>query len=137
MPQSRPPGRHAVGMSLLRSLTKQAAHVVDGVWRPASGITVLIYHRVGGHSASGVDLDPVVFDAQLSWLRQHTEVVSLDAALAVTDDRPRVVVTFDDGTADFVEFALPALVRHAVPAVSRRRVINCSAASAIDSSRSA
>ena len=44
--------RRAAGWGL-----KVGAAAVDGVRRPPRGVTVLIYHRVGGGTASEVDLD--------------------------------------------------------------------------------
>ncbi|CAN5379602.1 hypothetical protein BH23ACT3_BH23ACT3_23800 [soil metagenome] len=102
---------------------KQVGMVTDKVVRPPVGVTVLIYHRVGGGSDSAVDLPVDVFDAQLAHLAEHHRVLSLDAAVdelldpaAALDPRPGVVVTFDDGTADFTDHVAPALVRHGVPA---------------------
>lgn len=115
---------------------KRASVAVDKVARPAEGITVLIYHRVGGGSDSAVDLPVEQFEAQLAHLAEHHRILSLDAAVAelaapagwgaaapagvdvAGDSRPTsgVVVTFDDGTDDFVDHAVPALVRHGVPA---------------------
>ncbi|MEM9036995.1 MAG: polysaccharide deacetylase family protein [Actinomycetota bacterium] len=84
-------------------------------------MTVLIYHRVGGGSASEIDLSPERFDEQLAWLNEHHRVLSLDDAVAElldppSDPEPAVVITFDDGTADFVEHAVPVLERHRTPA---------------------
>ncbi|MFI5054047.1 MAG: polysaccharide deacetylase family protein, partial [Acidimicrobiia bacterium] len=50
----------------------------------------------------------------------QTRVVTLSEALALLADPssphdPMVAVTFDDGTADFVDVALPVLVEHRVP----------------------
>ena len=76
-----------------------------------------------------MDLAPDVFDQQLRWLAEHHRVLTLDAAvdeLAADDERPGaagqhqvapgVVLTFDDGTTDWVRNVLPALERHDVPA---------------------
>ena len=40
-----------------RTIVKRVATVADRVVRPPDGLTVLIYHRVGGGSSSEVDLD--------------------------------------------------------------------------------
>ncbi len=104
---------------MLRVAVKRAASLYDAVRPPARGVVVLIYHRVGGHSGLEVDLDVATFDAQMEEIARRT--VTLDTALQTLESRESpsgpdpVVVTFDDGTADFAEHALPVLVRHAVP----------------------
>ena len=100
--------------------------LADAVRRPDRGLVVLIYHRVGGRTATAVDLPLGLFADQIAWLGQTLPVVSLDAGLAwvadpVADpgadpDPVRVAVTFDDGTADIVDDALPVLERFGVPA---------------------
>jgi len=108
----------------LAALVKRAGVLVDTVIPPPTGITVLIYHRVGGGSDSLVDLDVDTFDAHLAHLAEHHRVLSIDDAVAElvapadgADERgPGVVITFDDGTDDFCEHAVPALERHGLPA---------------------
>ncbi len=87
-------------------------------------MTVLIYHRVGGGSASEVDLELDAFRTQLAHLAEHHDVITLDAAAvllttatasAAGDKRP-VVLSFDDGTADFCDTVVPALVEFELPA---------------------
>jgi peptidoglycan/xylan/chitin deacetylase (PgdA/CDA1 family) len=99
---------------------KLAASAVDVVRRPSDGLVVLIYHRVGGRTDVRVDLPTPVFAQQMATLARLGTVLSLDdavAGLARGDDlRGHVVVTFDDGTADFVDDALPVLAHHRVPA---------------------
>lgn len=96
--------------------------VADRLRPPPAGITILIYHRVGGRTPMSVDLPTAQFDDQVGYLAEKCHVVTLDEAAdllvaghAPADDRPVVALTFDDGTADFVEEALPVLVRHRVP----------------------
>jgi peptidoglycan/xylan/chitin deacetylase (PgdA/CDA1 family) len=96
---------------------------VDLVRRPPAGVVVLIYHRVGAHTPVSVDLPSELFSDQMAYLAAHHGPLALDAAADLLDGggaapaRSPVVVTFDDGTADFVEDALPVLVAHLVPAV--------------------
>jgi peptidoglycan/xylan/chitin deacetylase (PgdA/CDA1 family) len=84
---------------------------------PAQGVTVLIYHRVGGGSPDERDLAVSEFEAQLNALDGH-DVVSLDEALDRLDAGARssgVVLTFDDGFADVHANAWPLLRERGVP----------------------
>jgi peptidoglycan/xylan/chitin deacetylase (PgdA/CDA1 family) len=116
--------RRHVGALPRRTLqrgVKAIAAGADAVRRPSDGIVVLCYHRVGGHSdAAEIDLPRELFAAQLREIAPRA--LTLDDALeALCGRTPRargdVVVTFDDGTVDFVEEALPVLVEYRVPAV--------------------
>src|SRR5215471_11828996 len=97
--------------------------------RPGGGVVVLAYHQVGAPDDSEVNLPVPLFEDHVALIHEHAEVISLDAAVdelaaaSTTDNgapspdprRQRVVITFDDGTADFVEHALPVLVKHRLP----------------------
>lgn len=110
-------------VSLLRTALKASAAAVDTIHRPPPGLVVLIYHRVGRRSAIEVDLPRSAFADQMAFLASEAKVVSLSDGLARLRDpdaaRERLVaVTFDDGTADFADEAVPVLVEHAVPVTS-------------------
>jgi len=103
---------------IVRSALKVTAAAAD-VGRRTPGLVVLLYHRVGDGQGE-IDLPVARFEEQLDWLGRHRRVVSLDDAVNeladVTVPTPQpVVVTFDDGTADFSEVVLPRVVRHGVP----------------------
>ncbi len=114
-------GRRTV-RRLVGGAVKEASLAADRLLPRAAGVTLLIYHRVGLGSGSLVDLPITEFDAQIAYLAEHHRVISLDRALhelaapegAATE--PGVVLTFDDGTADFVDHTLPILARHRLPA---------------------
>ena len=98
---------------------KAAAAGLDRVSPPEPGLTILIYHRVGGGSGSAVDVPVPLFREQMQWLAANTTVVSLDDAVPRLGDPaagPAVVVTFDDGTSDWVDHAMPVLAEAGVPA---------------------
>src|SRR3954462_15384398 len=85
--------------------------------RPATGCTMLIYHRVGGDSLDERDVAVLDFEEQLAELARR-DVVSLDVALDRLergDDSPSVVLTFDDGFRDVHEHAWPRLQAAALP----------------------
>ena len=112
---------------IARRIVKALSLVTDAALARTDGITILIYHRVGSGSGSEVDLDLDGFRAQLDHLAAHADVLSLDDAVATlarpaatpaasTPTRPQVVITVDDGTTDFTEHAVPALVAAGLPA---------------------
>lgn len=110
-------------MGSAKTAIRRVAVLQDRVRPAPAGITILIYHRVGGRTSVSVDLPTSLFDEQMAFLAERCRPVSLtdaaellEAGEAPADDRPHVVVTFDDGTADFVDEALPVLERHGVPA---------------------
>jgi len=107
---------------VVRTGMKVTAAAADTVRRPVPGLVVLIYHRVGGHTATEVDLPLGLFSDQIAWLTETLPVVSLTAGLDWLADptadplETRVAITFDDGTADFADAACPVLERFAAPA---------------------
>lgn len=109
------------GHTAAAGVVRRASLLVDRVAPPQPGVSVLIYHRVGGSSGSAVDLDVALFRAHLAHLREHCRVTSLDEAvrgLSREDPSARntVVLTFDDGTVDFVDVVVPLLVEYHIPA---------------------
>jgi peptidoglycan/xylan/chitin deacetylase (PgdA/CDA1 family) len=100
---------------------KWTAAAYDRVHQRQRGITVLAYHRVGRRTTVRVDLPDWLFEEQMERLSSGPGVTDLDSALLALAGRDApaapdpVVVTFDDGTADFVEVTLPLLVRYSIP----------------------
>ena len=103
----------------MRGTVRRAVRALDRFTPAREGLIVLIYHRVGGGSDSEVDLDAAVFERQIEHLAADATVLTLDDAVArLRSGEPvsGVVLTFDDGTADFTDVAVPILQRHQVPA---------------------
>lgn len=103
-----------------RRAIKLAAGLTDAVRRPARGLVVLIYHRVGTGTSLEMDLPRSEFERQARRLAHGASVAAIDDALTVVENAGHegpdpVVLTFDDGTADFVEHALPVLVPLGLP----------------------
>jgi peptidoglycan/xylan/chitin deacetylase (PgdA/CDA1 family) len=101
---------------------KASAAAADRLRPPPSGIVFLIYHRIGGRTASNVDLPTSLFAEQVEELASAGRIVSIDDAVAAFHDGDPVhgpapvVLTFDDGTSDWVDEALPVLARFDAPA---------------------
>ncbi len=97
-------------------LVKVTAAAADPIRRAGQGLVVLLYHRVGATSSSAVDLPLGLFVDQMEELAATGSVVSLDDAVATlvagsAPDRPQLAITFDDGTGDFADVAVPVLER--------------------------
>jgi peptidoglycan/xylan/chitin deacetylase (PgdA/CDA1 family) len=111
-----------VPVSATRTALKATSAAIDAVRRPSPGLIVLIYHRVGRRTLIEVDLPESAFAEQMAYLASQTRVVTLSDGLARVNEpenlharEPMVAVTFDDGTADFAEVAVPVLAAHGVP----------------------
>lgn len=106
--------------SLPRQALKSASRLHDVASTPLRGIAVLIYHRVGATGGGQMNLTPAEFERQVEWLTATQRVIDLDTAVnEITGPgptRPGVVLTFDDGTADWIDTVAPILVRHRAPA---------------------
>jgi peptidoglycan/xylan/chitin deacetylase (PgdA/CDA1 family) len=89
-------------------------------------IPILMYHSISSYASKGFQpciVSPEAFDKHLTYLDQHhytsLTVTQLAQAMAKGGSTlpPRLVVlTFDDGYADFYTAALPALQRHGLTA---------------------
>lgn len=98
------------------SLTNTAKHAIATAWdlkgRVAPGpptLTILYYHAVGPDLAAA-------FEDQMAYLRRTANLVHADHAGLLDRERPNVAVTFDDAFRSVRENALPALIRHRIPA---------------------
>lgn len=92
-------------------------------------VTVLCLHRVSPTpNPYWSPLHPRVFEALLSYLTENYQVCTFDELEAgdgpKTGQRPPVVLSFDDGYQDFVEYAMPALSRRGLR-VNQNIIVRC------------
>lgn len=93
-------------------------------------VSILFYHRVADQYPNSWTISTQLFARQITWLRARFELVSLAEAQARIrsgrNDRPTACITFDDGYADNMLFAIPLLLKHHIPFtyfVSTRHVL--------------
>ena len=101
---------------------KWSAASADWIVPRPRGVVLLQYHRVGRRAPLEIDLPVTRFEEQMALLSDEGRATTLERSLELlggTDvpERDPVVVTFDDGTADFAECVVPVLVRYRVPVV--------------------
>ncbi len=90
-------------------------------------LTVVMFHRVlPAEAMGGADPDYTISDALfgqcLSFFRRHYTLVGIDDVLSARDGRttlsgPSLLITFDDGWDDNLDFAVPYLAVAAMPAL--------------------
>jgi peptidoglycan/xylan/chitin deacetylase (PgdA/CDA1 family) len=82
-------------------------------------VRILFYHRIADEHPNVWTLSTRMFARQIHWLRTRFDVVSLAEAQArIASGRNRVptaCITFDDGYADNMRFAIPLLICHRIP----------------------
>jgi peptidoglycan/xylan/chitin deacetylase (PgdA/CDA1 family) len=80
---------------------------------------VLFYHRVADEYPNDWTMPTRTFAGQIAWLRKWFDLVSLaEAQSRIASGRNRVptaCITFDDGYADNLRYAVPHLVNHQIP----------------------
>lgn len=96
---------------------KRAARV--RATRGQEPVQILFYHRVADEHLNDWTMPTREFARQIDWLMSHFDVVGLDEAqariAADRNERPAVCITFDDGYADNMQFAVPLLVERRAP----------------------
>jgi peptidoglycan/xylan/chitin deacetylase (PgdA/CDA1 family) len=113
---------------LARGLFWSGATLLLNQLRQRNQLLVLCYHRIG--DPQGDLFDPGLFsatpdqlDAQLTYLKRHVSLVTLEEALRFIEgggertSRCRVLITFDDGYLDNYQLAFPILRAHGVQGV--------------------
>jgi len=101
--------------SLARKAIKTAAWVPGlATGRRTGDVVVLLYHRIGVDDGE-IALPAASFGRQLQHLAAGRRTATLDDA--IRSSVGGVVVTFDDGYRDFVDDAVPLLVRWRIPAI--------------------
>lgn len=89
--------------------------------RLTPGLRILTYHRVTEDPSDPFAVSPRAFALQMEEVAATGAAVILDDALEQMsggdDSRPRIALSFDDGTRDFLTDALPVLARLRLPAV--------------------
>jgi peptidoglycan/xylan/chitin deacetylase (PgdA/CDA1 family) len=109
----------------VRTLAKElltAGPIWRAGWRRGGqGCVVLTYHRIVQQGDPFPGLSEVAFRAQMEWVGRNCAPIPvdrLDEALSATWRRPPVIVTFDDGYADYHRNAYPVLKAVGIPAVN-------------------
>lgn len=83
----------------------------------ADGVLVLNLHSVApGRGRFTRPIPPEVFDTFVGWLKAHCDLTTFAGLTAKpgANRRPKAILSFDDGYADFLEYAVPILERHNV-----------------------
>jgi peptidoglycan/xylan/chitin deacetylase (PgdA/CDA1 family) len=92
---------------------------VDRAARQTEPVRILFYHRIADQHPNGWTMSRASFARQIHWLRHRFDLVSLNEAQARIAARrnrwPTACITFDDGYAENMEFALPLLLKHCIP----------------------
>jgi len=88
----------------------------------SAGLRILAYHRIADDSEDPFAVSPASFSVQMDVLSKTGAVVSLEDGLDAVRHfeivPPRIAITFDDGTEDFLTVALPVLQRLSLQATA-------------------
>src|SRR5689334_14309883 len=92
-----------------------------------NSLTVLSLHRI----SPDIDffwqpIHPDTFDQLLKYVKKHYEVICFRDlnSLPKTNARPYLILSFDDGYYDYIEYALPLLKKNNLPS-NHNLVVSC------------
>jgi peptidoglycan/xylan/chitin deacetylase (PgdA/CDA1 family) len=101
------------------TLQSRRRAAIDRAARQNEPVRILFYHRIADDFPNDWTLPCKSFAAQIRWLRERFDLVSLAEAqerIASGKNRwPTACITFDDGYADNRRFAIPLLLHQKVP----------------------
>lgn len=101
------------------SLHKRRGEAIVRAARFGEPVRILFYHRIADHTPNRWTISRAAFAAQINWLRLRFDLVSLAEAQARVESGhnrfPTACITFDDGYAENLEFAIPLLLKHKIP----------------------
>ena len=104
-----------IGMYYLATLPKRRRVAARQALAGQAPIIALYYHRVADEHPNGWTIGVRRFKAQIEWLRERFEIISLVEAQTRMGSRanhtPAVCITFDDGYAENCDAALPWLIQ--------------------------
>jgi peptidoglycan/xylan/chitin deacetylase (PgdA/CDA1 family) len=80
----------------------------------AEALTILNLHRVAEQDGSAyAPLSPRLFTDLLTFLQKHFHLLTFsELAQAPPSRKPKLILSFDDGYRDFVDYAVPILEKH-------------------------
>jgi len=116
-------------MNILRSLAlnaryamfrrKRAQRMHQLAQQNRAPLSILFYHRVADRCPNDWTISNAKFVQHIEYCRQHFEIISLAEAQSRLasrySPRPAVAITFDDGYAENMEFAIPWLIENEIP----------------------
>jgi peptidoglycan/xylan/chitin deacetylase (PgdA/CDA1 family) len=103
----------------LATLPQRRRAAADRAARGMEPVSVLFYHRVADSCPNGWTMPTSTFAKQIRWLQERFDVVDLAEAqrriVSRRNARPTVSITFDDGYAENLQFAVPLLLKEQLP----------------------
>ena len=111
-----------IGSYYVATLPARRRAAVDRAARQTEPVRVMFYHRVADEHPNDWTISTRAFAAQMKWLSDRFDLVTpaeAQARIAAGRNRfPTACITFDDGYADNMRFAVPLLLRHQIPFTS-------------------
>lgn len=78
-------------------------------------VTVLNIHRVSPNSGSTYNaISPTLFDELIEYLKKEFYICLFGNFRQLKTTKPKLIISFDDGYKDFIDYAVPILDKHRV-----------------------